>query len=56
MLRPLLCRLVAEAESLCSGGTVRTVLCRPGNGVALVFEATSTPALDIAPGPPRPRK
>ena len=55
MQRTLLSRLAEEAERLCAGQVVRTVLCRPGSGVALVFEDASVPALDIAPGPPRPR-
>ncbi|MFQ5718871.1 MAG: NFACT RNA binding domain-containing protein [Acidobacteriota bacterium] len=51
----LLSGLTAEAARRVVGKTIATVLCRPGHGLALLFSGSRDLALDVAPGPPRPR-
>ncbi|MFQ5670768.1 MAG: NFACT RNA binding domain-containing protein [Acidobacteriota bacterium] len=51
----LLNRLAAEGRLNWISGVIRSVMPRPGNGIMLRFEKRSRPALEFAPGPPRPR-
>jgi predicted ribosome quality control (RQC) complex YloA/Tae2 family protein len=55
MDRSLLDHLAAEVDASCTGGVVHRVIPRPSRGIALIFTERDRPALDLAPGPPRPR-